>query len=503
VKSLFKNGQADLPILALVGLLLALPHSVSAQSSPPNPDQGLVINPPPFDFNDAFYTANGISVSKLDTPAAGRFGLFRQTGPPAGPGQFNWVVDNSNTDPTRKNVRILATTGGYIDDTGAPTDFISIIAFLFDQTFFTGVQNKRGITMQSIVGSFEAYAGLKQFVNGVFKPQPCLASIGQTTDCFPVDSVATPRLRQDWRFATNRQAVDGSAPFGYFCDDVLGMWIITYFYYNATGFGPGQTAQCHAMLDELGEKNGISLDGTPIIKTGNELNFLEGKPISPSPIPGFTTPPNPGCAGEFNLDAGGADGGVVWLICPALPDPTQGGVAPDAFADVVRRPGGDPLDPDLSNNFSCLQRTGHFCPVVSGTYTVLNALSGLVWDDPNFSTTPGTKVQLFAPNGGTNQQWSFAANGDGTYTITNHASGLVLDDPNSSTAPETDLIQFPFNGGANQHWWVTPATNVSGFTIMNKASGLLVDASANTSQEAIDQDTPTAGAKQVWRLIRQ
>src|SRR5215472_11510313 len=89
-------------------------------------------NPPPFDFNDAFYAANGIDVNHLDAPGAGRFGFFRQTGPPAfQPGQVNWVVDNSENDPNRKNIRILATTGGYIDDgTGAPTEFISIIAFV-------------------------------------------------------------------------------------------------------------------------------------------------------------------------------------------------------------------------------------------------------------------------------------------------------------------------------------------------------------------------------------
>src|SRR5215471_16798277 len=132
-------------------------------------------NPPPFDFNDAFYTANGIDVGNLDTAAAGRFGLFRKTGPPARDGQLNWVVDNSNTDPDRNNVRILATTGGYIDDgTGAPTQFISIIAFMTSINNFTNVQNARGIKMKDIVGNFEAYAAIKQKLpNGVFAPTPC------------------------------------------------------------------------------------------------------------------------------------------------------------------------------------------------------------------------------------------------------------------------------------------------------------------------------------------
>src|ERR1051326_6980259 len=153
-------------VLASVCILAVVSVPLAGQTLTPgstNPDAGLLINPPPFDFNDNFYTANGINVSQLNTSRAGRFGTFRQTGPPARGSQLNWVVDNSNTDPDRRNVRILATTGGYIDDgTGAGTQFISLIAFMFDQTFFTGVANARGIKMVDIIGDFEAYAALKQ-----------------------------------------------------------------------------------------------------------------------------------------------------------------------------------------------------------------------------------------------------------------------------------------------------------------------------------------------------
>jgi hypothetical protein len=322
-------------------------------------------NPPPFDFSDAFYTANGINVDRLNSAAGGRFGLFRKTGPPAvQPDQANWVVDDSNTDHDRANVRILATTGGYLDSTGSPTDFISIIAFLTDQSFFTGVANKRAIHLMDIVATFEAYAGVKQIqANGDFAPTPC-GSLGDgTTPCFDVTSVATPALRQDWRFSTNRSPIDGSSPFGYFCDDLLGMWIITYFWYTGNGFGPHQTSQCGQMLKALGHKNGISLDGTPIIKTGDELNFLEGKQVKSNPVPGFSgqSPPSPGCMQEGNLDTGGADGGAVWLICPAIPDPRNGGIAPDAFLDQVRKANGMPLDPAFTKNFRCLQTQGRFC----------------------------------------------------------------------------------------------------------------------------------------------
>jgi hypothetical protein len=378
VKDKKKNAPAGALVFASAAWLLlvffAPPAPLSAQPQAATSNGFLnfpIFNPPPFDFNDAFYTANGINVTALDTPGGARFGLFRQTGPPAQPGQVNWVVDHSNNDPDRNDIRILATTGGYIDDgTGAPTQFISIMAFLLDQTFFTGVANARGIQMADIVGNFEAYAAPKQVdSHGVFAGTACGTMGDGTLPCFPVTSVATPTLRQDWRFATNRSPIDGSAPFGYFCDDTLGMWIITYFWYTSTGFGPHQTAQCHQMLAALGNKNNLTLDGTPIIKTGDELNFLEGKVVGTNPIPGFlgTNPPSPPCTAEGQEDTGGADGGAVWLICPALPDPRNGAIALDSFLDQVRKPNGIPVDLAFTANFLCLKFFGAFCNELTPT----------------------------------------------------------------------------------------------------------------------------------------
>jgi hypothetical protein len=67
-----------------------------------------------------------------------------------------------------------------------------------------------------------------------------------------------------------------------------------------------------------------------------------------------------GCGAEGQEDAGGADGGAVWLICPAIPDPRAGAIARDAFLDTVQKPDGTPLDPAFTRNFNCLQQTGNF-----------------------------------------------------------------------------------------------------------------------------------------------
>lgn len=339
--------------------------STAAPAAPPA-TSFVHFNPPPFDFNDNFYTLNGIDLTNLDSAGAARFGLFRQFGPPATQhGQANWVVDNTGTDPDRTNIRILANTGGYSDDgLGSPSHFITIIAFLLNQNFFTGVANTRGIQMVDIVNTLEAYAANKQILpNGQFAGTPCGTMGDGSTPCFPVTSVATPTLRQDWRFAVNRGPIDGSSPFGYFCDDLLGMWIITYFWYTNDGFGPHQNPICKPLITALAKKNGVTLDGSPVIKTPDELNFLEGQVVGSNPIPGFlgTNPPSVMCANEGNEDPTGLDGGAVWLVCPAIPDPTAGAIAPDAFLDHVTFPNGQSVDPGFLQNFNCLKNTGQLC----------------------------------------------------------------------------------------------------------------------------------------------
>src|SRR5215472_14625600 len=482
VKSLLKVAFVSIFVLAVTGLMAAqrVENNTFGNHSPQFP----VFNLGPCDFSNQFYNDNGLDSSKfseLSLAADGRFGTFRQFGPPAtGSFQANWVADSTNCsakDPTRRDFRILATTGGNADDGNSPfscadqtngnspvpqcanqptipesLEFISIIAFLHNQKVFIGstgaaqlsytrnvgfingglegVQqnpgenitytqgtdqdgnttglNPRGISTQFMVGNFEAYGAIDQTRNtlrcpagatlasqcspapGHFANAPCsLQMINGMQDptattlptfCFNVgdtkingkvtSNVATPKLRQNWRFATNRNAMDGSdgncvndaacgvpghdSPFGYFCDDLLGMWIITYFWFTAppndptcgpvyNGIGAGTTEVVNGQTIQV-PGNGFSPDGFPIILTANELNNqLEGT----------------GCGAEGQEDPGGSDGGAAWLVCPAIPDPRNGGITSDAFLDVTTH--NSLLDPFVSNNFNCLQQTGKFC----------------------------------------------------------------------------------------------------------------------------------------------
>ena len=402
-------------ILVLVGLLFVAVPRMQAQHDG-DQDADDLFNPPPCDFSDKFYAENGVDTSPgalLNSQAAGRFGTFRQFGPPAtNPNQPNWVADTRCrvNDPTRRNFRILATTGAYKDSDGLPTEFFSIIAFVRKQSFFTTATNVRGFQAVDIINQFEAYGAPKQrLANGTLAPTPC-GSLADpnvaANDCFSVASAATPNIRQDWRVADNRNAIDGSdnncintqidpstglpvchdstgaaavhnSPFGYFCDDLLGAWIVTYFWYthfavggtDNTGHAFTPTANCNKVLAAFAADNGTTLDGTPIIHNGDELHFIEGVPGAPPP-PGLTSadlpPPSAPCGAEGNLATDGSDGGAVWLICPVIPDPRDGAIARDAFLDTVRKPNGAPLDPQFNINFNCLKTNGVFPDPTNG-----------------------------------------------------------------------------------------------------------------------------------------
>jgi len=240
MKSIRNHASAFFTVLLLVGLLLLVVPKLAAQTNP-----ATNFNPPPCDYNNQFYEDNGLNPADI----VDRFGTARQTGPPATGTQQNWVADSncSVNDPNRRDFRILATTGGFSDDQlGNPGHFISLIGFVTNQSAFEttysrtvgainggldGDQqndgrtisivdsaNPRGITMQFIVSNFEAYPATKQLLaNGTFALNPCQADmqspLAPPTPCFQlntVNAVFTPNLRQDWRFATNRNAMDGS-----------------------------------------------------------------------------------------------------------------------------------------------------------------------------------------------------------------------------------------------------------------------------------------------------
>jgi hypothetical protein len=173
----------------------------------------------------------------------------------------------------------------------------------------------------------------------------------------------------------------------------LGIWINTYFWFTHHAVGnPANNNEkpdplCTAMLKQLASMNGVGLDGTPNVRTANELNFLEGSDVGAQPLgPNFPTPPSfsdgEGCMAEGQLDTGGADApGAVWDICPTIPDPRAGAIALDSFLDTVRFPNGAPVDIRFNLNFACLKVFGLFCSELNSTQLSSSSLQSTASTD--------------------------------------------------------------------------------------------------------------------------
>jgi hypothetical protein len=132
-----------------------------------------------------------------------------------------------------------------------------------------------------------------------------------------------------------------------------------------------------------------------------------------------------------------------------------------------------------------------------GTYTVTNESSGLVLEDPSYSTTSGQQIDQWGSNGGSNQQWQFTANNSGYYTIQNVASGLYLTSPGSGGS---SLQQQSGNGGDSQLWSLKSLGN--GYLIQNKATGLVIDDPAFSSAQGtgIIVWPSNGGSNQTWTI---
>src|SRR6187549_3518795 len=74
-------------------------------------------------------------------------------------------------------------------------------------------------------------------------------------------------------------------------------------------------------LNMLAERNGMSVDGTPIIRTMSELNALT----------------------EVGLVTLQTDERAPYLVAKVIQFPERGGITPDAFLQYVKEPSGQPL----------------------------------------------------------------------------------------------------------------------------------------------------------------
>ncbi|MFC9926629.1 non-reducing end alpha-L-arabinofuranosidase family hydrolase [Streptomyces sp. NPDC127190] len=141
--------------------------------------------------------------------------------------------------------------------------------------------------------------------------------------------------------------------------------------------------------------------------------------------------------------------------------------------------------------------------ITPGTvYTLSNAASGRVLDEPAGYNGNGTPLQVWGAGGASNQQWRASRNSDGTYTLTNVASGRVLDEPGNQTANGTRVQVWDANGGANQHWRAHRNDDGS-YTLTNAASGRALETPGGRTADGTPVqiwDAGAGGANQHWNF---
>lgn len=254
----------------------------------------------PFDFTDAVYRAHGILPENI----------VLRVGTPARAGDF--VIDNTNSDPNRSNVRTIESTPGTTGSSGLT--YANIFGVLNSNSF---ERNAAGQLTQRGQAAFDTAEHFRVFIF----PK---ASNGSILDPF------LPNKRQDNLFDTRD---------GYFSNDPLGLWVAVWVVYTPKAF----TASGRKELDPIAATNGRDLDGTAILTSPSQIDNLVSK-------------------GLIELRTRPVDDGVFrWVICPIPEDPRDDFIRPDAFIRDVKRADGSAVFPALGNNFRCLQQSGDWC----------------------------------------------------------------------------------------------------------------------------------------------
>lgn len=292
-----RNNTKRMTLLAALALSLVALAAMTFETK--SLASGGGIGQSPFDFSDATYRANGVVPENivLHVGTASRAGDF--------------VFDDSNTDPTRRNVRTIETTPGTTGSSGLT--YANIMGVLNSSGF-----ERDGAGHLTARGQ-QAFDTAEHFRVFIFPK----ASNGSILDPF------LPNKRQDNVFDTRN---------GYFSNDPLGMWVAVWVVYTPKAF----TAEGRGELDSIAAANGRDLDGTAIITDPSQIDNLAAD-------------------GLVELRTRPVDDPVFrWVICPIPQDPRGGYIHPDAFIRTVRN-NGTPVFPALLNNFNCLQQTGNWC----------------------------------------------------------------------------------------------------------------------------------------------
>jgi hypothetical protein len=237
----------------------------------------------PFDFTDKYYRASGIEPAMLLNRRNGVDGLS--------------VIDFSS-ERNRNNVRVLATQTAY--GPGGEGLFWNLYAE-FDKNAFT--PDLAGHAAFDLAYGYPVYT-------------------------FP---------------STIRKGGDRQSPIievseGYFDKNTLGLGIVMTVEYNAA-----TVREDTAYLADLGKRNGLSIDGSPIIRTTKEIGQLLRRNL-------------------VSITTRGSAGGeqVPFIVGKVIEYPNHGAITGDAFLLYIKDAIGKPLEDEafFLDTFECMKNGG-------------------------------------------------------------------------------------------------------------------------------------------------
>lgn len=209
--------RAAAAVLAV--LLLATGAFAGATPSGAATASTLSDNPPPFDFTDRFYKANGVNPNRILGRVSGTDGIS--------------VVDQA-PDRNHRNVRVTLTIPTY-DHSGNLYFWVP-----------TGSLNGNGFTRDA--AGQEARQLAEESAIYLFPKQG-------------TDPLGLDKRQEDVVDLRN----------GYFSNNPLGLWVNVFVNWTPEAFN---TAEGRETLADLAEDNGVGADGTPVIRTISEIESL-------------------------------------------------------------------------------------------------------------------------------------------------------------------------------------------------------------------------------------
>jgi hypothetical protein len=252
----------------------------------------------PHDFTNRFYTDNGVNPKAIIGRRTGMDGLS---------------VHSYTSNPNNSDVRILITIPAY-DQYGEVMFWYPLGELQYD-----------GFTTDKIGASAREFAKY-----------------------FPVYVFPEPNVKTFTSFTNGRQAplIDNSwvkNAVGDFAMNPLGLREIRIVHYTEKALGK----EGLETMDYFGKKNGLATDGTPLIRSFDDIQYLQKLDM-------------------ISVETMAADEvkpfGGSYAISPMIEDPTGGVIAKDAFLWMASRDSKWLPDEKMFVwQFGCLQKYGEWC----------------------------------------------------------------------------------------------------------------------------------------------